>query len=136
MAIRFVNIDRDTPLLLPPDLRDWVPADHWPTTSSASITSVQCSKRPEVTRGSGIGGQKQRLIHKNEKLDRRQTENPGKCQHRMIPSKMAQPFCLAAWRTKSDTLLGAGGLANDLLRGSQPPECPSLQAIHDGAGQL
>ena len=23
----------------------------------------------------------------------------------MIPSKMAEPFCLAAWRTKSDTLL-------------------------------
>jgi len=23
----------------------------------------------------------------------------------MIPLKMAQPFCLAAWRTKSDTLL-------------------------------
>jgi len=28
MATRFVNIDRDTPRLLPPDLRDWVPADH------------------------------------------------------------------------------------------------------------
>jgi len=28
MAARFVNIDHDTPLLLPPDLRDWVPADH------------------------------------------------------------------------------------------------------------
>lgn len=28
MATRFVNIDRDTPLLLPPDLRDWVPASH------------------------------------------------------------------------------------------------------------
>jgi transposase len=25
---KYVNIDRDTPLLLPPDLRDWVPADH------------------------------------------------------------------------------------------------------------
>lgn len=25
---RFVNLDRDTPLLLPPNLRDWVPADH------------------------------------------------------------------------------------------------------------
>ena len=25
MATRFVNIDRDTPMLLPPDLRDWVP---------------------------------------------------------------------------------------------------------------
>jgi hypothetical protein len=28
VATRFVNIDRDTPLLLPPDLRDWVPGDH------------------------------------------------------------------------------------------------------------
>jgi len=28
MAARFVNIDHDTPLLLPPDLRQWVPADH------------------------------------------------------------------------------------------------------------
>ena len=28
MGSRFVNIDRDTPLLLPPNLRDWVPADH------------------------------------------------------------------------------------------------------------
>ena len=28
MATRFVSVDRDTPLLLPPDLRDWVPADH------------------------------------------------------------------------------------------------------------
>ena len=28
MATRFVPIDRDTPLLLPPNLRDWVPADH------------------------------------------------------------------------------------------------------------
>jgi len=28
MATRFVSIDRDTPLLRPPNLRDWVPADH------------------------------------------------------------------------------------------------------------
>lgn len=28
MAARFVNVDHDTPLLLPPDLREWVPADH------------------------------------------------------------------------------------------------------------
>jgi transposase len=28
MATRFVPIDRDTPLLLPPNLRDWVAADH------------------------------------------------------------------------------------------------------------
>lgn len=28
MATRFVRIDRETPLLLPPDLRDWVPKSH------------------------------------------------------------------------------------------------------------
>lgn len=28
MPARFVTIDRDTPMLLPPDLRDWVPEDH------------------------------------------------------------------------------------------------------------
>jgi transposase len=28
MATRFMNIDRDTPMLLPVDLRDWIPADH------------------------------------------------------------------------------------------------------------
>ena len=28
MATRFISIDRDTPLLLPPNLRDWVPDDH------------------------------------------------------------------------------------------------------------
>ena len=28
MPARFVNIDRHTPLLLPPDLRDWLPGDH------------------------------------------------------------------------------------------------------------
>lgn len=28
MAARFVEIDRDTPLILPPDLRDWVPSGH------------------------------------------------------------------------------------------------------------
>ena len=39
MSARFVNIDHDTPLLLPPDLRDWVSADHI-TTSSDSSTSA------------------------------------------------------------------------------------------------
>jgi hypothetical protein len=28
VATRFVSIDRNIPMLLPPDLRDWVPADH------------------------------------------------------------------------------------------------------------
>ncbi len=28
MPARYVIVDRETPLLLPADLRDWVPADH------------------------------------------------------------------------------------------------------------
>jgi hypothetical protein len=28
MAARFVSIDHNTPMLLPPDMRDWVPEDH------------------------------------------------------------------------------------------------------------
>ena len=28
MPARFVNIDHDIPMLLPPDLRDWVSPDH------------------------------------------------------------------------------------------------------------
>jgi len=28
MACRLKQLDRDTPLLMPPDLRDWIPADH------------------------------------------------------------------------------------------------------------
>jgi transposase len=28
MPARFVNVDRDTPLLLPPDLRQWIPENH------------------------------------------------------------------------------------------------------------
>jgi hypothetical protein len=39
MSARFVNIDHDTPMLLPPDLRDWVPPTTW------SISSWTRSKR-------------------------------------------------------------------------------------------
>ena len=28
VGARFVVVDRDQPLLLPPDMRDWLPADH------------------------------------------------------------------------------------------------------------
>ena len=28
MAMRLKNVDRETPMLLPPDMRDWLPEDH------------------------------------------------------------------------------------------------------------
>mgnify|MGYP006293050433 FL=1 len=50
MATRLVNIDRDTPLLLPPDLRAWVPADdmvHFviEAVGSMSLPSLKVNRR-------------------------------------------------------------------------------------------
>ena len=28
MATRLKIVDRDTPMMLPPDIRDWIPKDH------------------------------------------------------------------------------------------------------------
>jgi hypothetical protein len=61
MASRFVNIDRDTRLLLPPDLRDWVPADHLAHFILDAVEALDL---------------RQNSIHKNEKLDRRRTGKP------------------------------------------------------------
>jgi len=50
MPARFVNIDRDTPLLLPPDLRAWVPEDHLAqfileAVESLNLTSIRVNDR-------------------------------------------------------------------------------------------
>jgi transposase len=50
MGPRFVNLDRDTPLLLPPNLRDWVPADHLAhfildAVEALDLRQVQVNKR-------------------------------------------------------------------------------------------
>jgi len=44
MATRFVSIDRETPLLLPPDVRDWVPASHLERCSDV-VASHYCSSK-------------------------------------------------------------------------------------------
>jgi len=53
MATRFVNIDRDTPLLLPPDLRDWVPADHLAHFILDAVEALDLSQVNVNTRGTG-----------------------------------------------------------------------------------
>jgi len=50
MPTRFVNIDRDTPLLLPPDLRAWVPENHLAhfileAVESMNLTSLRVNER-------------------------------------------------------------------------------------------
>jgi hypothetical protein len=40
MAQNFLTCDRDQPLLLPPDLRDWLPEDHLGTEASELRTPV------------------------------------------------------------------------------------------------
>ena len=53
MARRFVNVDRDTALLLPPDLRDWVPADHLVHFILDAVEQVDVSLVRVNERGSG-----------------------------------------------------------------------------------
>lgn len=53
MAARFVNIDHDTPLLLPPDLRDWVPADHMVHFIMDAVAALDLSAARVNERGTG-----------------------------------------------------------------------------------
>jgi transposase len=53
MAARFVSIDRDTPLLLPPNLRDWVPADHLVHFVLDAVEALDLRQVKVNTRGTG-----------------------------------------------------------------------------------
>jgi transposase len=53
MATRFVPIDRDTPLLLPPNLRDWVPADHLVHFILDAVDALDLRQVKVNTRGPG-----------------------------------------------------------------------------------
>ena len=53
MPARFVNVDHDTPLLLPPDLRDWVPADHLVHLIMDAVGLLDLSTARVNERGSG-----------------------------------------------------------------------------------
>jgi transposase len=53
MAVRFVNIDHDTPLLLPPDLRDWVAPDHMVHFIMDAVDALDLSRARINQRGTG-----------------------------------------------------------------------------------
>lgn len=53
MGPRFVNIDRDTPLLLPPNLRDWVPADHLAHFVVDAVEALDLRQAKVNVRGTG-----------------------------------------------------------------------------------
>jgi transposase len=53
MATRFVTIDRDTPLLLPPNLRDWVPSDHLVHFVLDAVEALDLRQVRVNTRGTG-----------------------------------------------------------------------------------
>jgi transposase len=53
MATRFVSIDRDTPLLLPPDLRDWVSPDHLVHFILDAVDALDLRQIKVNTRGTG-----------------------------------------------------------------------------------
>ncbi|MEI7902789.1 MAG: IS1182 family transposase [bacterium] len=53
MAVRYVNIDRDTPMLLPPDLRDWVSPDHMVHFIMDAVNALDLSRACSNQRGTG-----------------------------------------------------------------------------------
>jgi len=53
MATRFVNVDRNTPMLLPPDLREWVPADDMVHFVIEAVEGLRLSRLKVNRRGSG-----------------------------------------------------------------------------------
>ena len=53
MGPRFINLDRDTPLLLPPNLRDWVPADHLVHFVLDAVDGLDLRQVRVNTRGTG-----------------------------------------------------------------------------------
>ena len=53
MAARFVSIDHDSDLLLPPDLRDWVPSDHMVHFIMDAVNALDLSRARVNERGTG-----------------------------------------------------------------------------------
>ena len=53
MAAKFVNIDHNTPLLLPPDLRDWISKDHMVHFMMDAVDALDLSSAKINTRGTG-----------------------------------------------------------------------------------
>lgn len=53
MSARFVNIDHDTPLLLPPDLRDWVASDHMVHFIMDAVKALDLRRARTNQRGTG-----------------------------------------------------------------------------------
>lgn len=53
MAARFISIDRETPLLLPPDMRDWVPENHLSQFILDAVDQIDTSSAKVNHRGCG-----------------------------------------------------------------------------------
>ncbi len=53
MSVRWVNIDHGTPMLLPPDLRDWVSPDHRGHHVMDAVAALDLSRARFNERGTG-----------------------------------------------------------------------------------
>ncbi len=62
MPVRLVNIDRSTPMFLPPDLRDWVPQDHLVLLVLDAVEALPLSQFRLNHRGTGSEQYPPRLL--------------------------------------------------------------------------
>src|SRR5271155_6236245 len=72
MAARYRVIDHDTPLLMPPSLRDWLPPDHLVHVIMDAVEELDLSRARVNQRGSGDAqyppGMLQRRVERKAKL--------------------------------------------------------------------
>ncbi len=53
MAAKFITVDHDTPMLLPPDLRDWLPSEHMVHFIMDAVDALDLSQARVNERGTG-----------------------------------------------------------------------------------
>jgi hypothetical protein len=53
MAVRFVHVDHDTPLRLPPDSRDWISKDHMVHFIMDAVDALDLTTAKTNERGTG-----------------------------------------------------------------------------------
>ena len=53
MAAKFITVDHDSPMLLPPDLRDWLPSEHMVHFIMDAVEALDLSQARVNERGTG-----------------------------------------------------------------------------------
>src|SRR5918996_4902178 len=97
MAQNFLTCDRDQPLLLPPDLRDWLPADHlaWFVIEAIDELDLEASASNHATRSYEQIAQE--ILAEAGRIDQAEDELYGEARGDELPEHLASREGRRAW---------------------------------------